>query len=83
MNKKAGIGLAVLSAIGIFIVGFMFINFLMPEITQFRTNMSCSDVNNIYNGTKILCLITDAVVPYYILLVVSIGLGAITSRLVL
>ena len=82
MNKKAGIGLAILSTIGIFIIGFMFLNFLMPEVTQFRADMSCASPDDIHDGVKILCLITDTVVPYWILLILSIGLGAITSRLI-
>jgi len=82
MNKKAALGLAILSMIGIFIVGFMFLNFLMPEITQFRTDMNCADASNIHDGTKVLCLITDATVPYWILLILSIGLGAITDKII-
>ena len=82
MNKNGGIGLAILSTIGIFIIGFMFLNFLMPEVTQFRADMSCASADDIHDGVKILCLITDTVVPYWILLILSIGLGAITSRLI-
>ena len=82
MNKKAGIGLAILSTIGIFIIGFMFLNFLMPEVTQFRADMNCASPDEIHDGGKILCLISDTVVPYWILLILSIGLGAITSRFV-
>ena len=82
MNKKGGIGLAILSTIGIFIIGFMFLNFLMPEVTQFRADMSCASADEIHDGGKILCLISDTVVPYWILLILSIGLGAITSRLI-
>ena len=82
INKKGGLGLAILSTIGIFIIGFMFLNFLMPEVTQFRTDMNCASADDIHDGVKILCLITDTVVPYWILLILSIGLGAITSRFV-
>jgi len=82
MNKKGTLGLALLSMIGIFIVGFMFLNFLMPEVTQFRADMNCADAANIHDGTKILCLITSATVPYWILLILSIGLGAITSKII-
>ena len=82
INKKGSLGLAILSTIGIFIVGFMFLNFLMPEVTQFRVDMNCASADTIHDGVKILCLITDTVVPYWILLILSIGLGAITSRLI-
>ena len=82
MNKNGGIGLAILSTIGIFIIGFMFLNFLMPEVTQFRADMNCASADEIHDGTKILCLVSDLTVPYWILLILSIGLGAITSRLI-
>ena len=82
INKKGSLGLAILSTIGIFIIGFMFLNFLMPEVTQFRVDMNCASADTIHDGVKILCLITDTVVPYWILLILSIGLGAITSRLI-
>ena len=52
MNKKGGIGLAILSTIGIFIIGFMFLNFLMPEVTQFRADMSCASADEIHDGGK-------------------------------
>ena len=82
MNKRGTLALAILSTIGIFVVGFMLLNFLMPEVTQFRTEMNCASADTIKDGTKILCLITDTVVPYYILLILSIGIGAVTSRMV-
>jgi len=82
MKKAQSMGLAIISAIGIFIIGFMFLNFLMPEITQFRTSMSCASPDDITDGAKVLCLVTDATVPYFILLVLSISIGAITSKVV-
>ena len=81
-NKRGGFGLAILSMIGIFIVGFTLLNFLMPEVTQFRTDMNCADASTIHDGTKVLCLITDTVVPYWILLILSIGLGGILNRVI-
>ena len=82
MNKRGGFGLAILSMIGIFIVGFTLLNFLMPEVTQFRTDMNCASADTIHDGTKVLCLITDTVVPYWILLILSIGLGGILNRVI-
>jgi len=82
MNKRGQtLGLAILSSIAIFIIGFMFLNFLMPEITTFRTDMNCASYDTIHDGTKILCLISDATVPYFILLILSLSFGAIISRL--
>lgn len=82
MNKKGQtMGLAILSAIFILLVGLMVVNFLMPEITNFRVNMSCSDASGIHDGVKILCLITDGAIPYWIVLIFSLAIGGITARL--
>lgn len=82
INKKGQtMGLAIINAIFIFVVGLMILNFLMPEITQARVDLSCSDTENISDGTKLMCLMTDATVPYWVLLVFSLGIGVITARL--
>jgi len=80
MNKVGGIGLSILGMIGILIVGLMLTNFLMSEVTTFRTSMNCSDTENIHDGNKILCLIGDITVPYWIYLILALGIGAITAR---
>lgn len=74
-------GLAILSFLAVLIIGLMFVNFLLPEVTTFRTDMSCSSADTISDGTKLLCLFGDATVPYVIVLIISLGIGAITSRL--
>ena len=74
-------GIAILSAIVIFIIGIMCINFLMPEVSTARINLSCDDAANISDGTKFLCLIVDTQIPYFIWLVFSISMGAILSRM--
>lgn len=73
-------GLAILSALAVFIIGLMFVNFIMPEVTTFRTAMSCSD-STISDGAKLLCLFGDVTVPYVIVTILSLAVGAITSRL--
>ena len=82
MNKKAGIGLSILGMLGILLIGFMLTNFLMGEVTSFRTSMNCADADNIHDGNKILCLIGDIAVPYWIYLVLALGLGAIIAKVV-
>ena len=67
----------------ILIVGFMMINFLTPEISNFRTNINCADGSSISDGTKLICLVTDTTVPYWIWLIVSVSFGAILMRLTL
>lgn len=81
-NKKGQtMPLAILSAIAIFIIGFIFINFLLPEVTDFRDNIGCSDASSISDGAKVLCLIGDGIIPYVILGVISLGGGVILSRM--
>jgi len=74
-------GLAVLSFLAVLVIGLTFVNFLMPEISTFRANMNCADESSISDGTKLLCLFGDATIPYVIVLIVSLGIGAITARL--
>jgi len=82
MNKKGQtMGIAILSAVVIFIIGIMCINFILTEVTNARTNLSCSSADTISDGSKLLCLIVDTNVPYFIWLVFSISMGAILSRM--
>ena len=80
-NKKGNISLAILSALAVFICGFLFINFLTPEIDTFRTAMDCSSVATITDGQKLVCLGGGLVVPYFIIGLISLAIGGITARL--
>jgi hypothetical protein len=83
MNKKgSSLGLAILSFLGIIIIGIMFVNFLMPEVTTFRDAMSCSDAANIGDGVKVTCLIGDATIPVFIAGILSLAIGVIARRFV-
>lgn len=82
-NKKGQtMGLAVISALAVLIVGLMFVNFLMPEVTQFRVDMDCTN-SSISDGSKLTCLVGDVAVPYVIIVILSLATGAITARLAL
>ena len=82
INKKGQtMGIAILSAFVIFIIGMVSINFVLTDVSDARINLSCSDADNISDGTKFLCLIIDTNVPYFIWLVFSISLGAILVRM--
>ena len=82
-NKGQSLGLAIMSGIFVLIIGLMCVNFLMPSITDFRTELNCASPDDITDGTKLLCLVTDATVPYWIMLVFSVVIGGITARLLL
>ena len=82
MNKKGQtLALAIMSSLLFMIVGFMLVNFLMPEVTNARANMSCSDYSNINDGVKLFCLATDSVVPYFIVAIFSLIIGSINSMM--
>ncbi len=84
MKYKKGqtLGLAIMLAIIIFIVGFLMINFLKDQVTQTRIDLNCASPDDITDGTKLLCLAIDSTVPYWILLIFSISIGLITERFV-
>lgn len=84
MNKKAQtFGIAVLSTIFIVLIGFATINFLFDPITDLRTTLDCTNAAGISDGTKLLCLVTDIVIPYWVYLIFAIAIGAITARMYL
>ena len=84
MNKKGqSLGLAIMSFIFIIIAGFVMINFLTGEVTRSRVDMACSDVDSIEDGNKLFCIILNATIPYYIWIILSVGIGAVTIRYVL
>ena len=82
-NKKGGMGIAIILSIFIFIVGMGVVNLIMPEVTTFRTGLSCADASSISDGTKLTCLVGDMVVPYFILLVISLAGGFLIEKLAL
>ena len=81
MNKKGSWGLAIISAIMIFLIGMVVVNLLKPDITTFRLAMDCATPSAISDGTKLTCLMGDLTIPYFIIVVFSIAGGAIMSRL--
>ena len=80
-NKRGQtLGLSIISSFVILIIGLVVINLLTPSVDSTREDLSCSDVDNISDGTKILCLVVDLTVIYWILIIFSVILGGITSR---
>ena len=83
-NKGQTIGVAIIVAIMFFMVGMMVLNFLMPEVTRARsiTNLNCSD-STISDGSKLTCLMVDTIIPYFMLLVLSVAIGKVTERVLM
>lgn len=82
MNIKAQtLGMGIIVAIFIFIIGMVCVNFLKSEVTTARTNLNCEDTANISDGTKLTCLAVDITVFYWIIIILSIAGGIITARM--
>jgi len=64
-NEAQTLGIAIITAIFIFIIGMVALTFLLDEVTTATTDLQCS-VANISDGTKLLCLAVDSTVPYWI-----------------
>lgn len=79
MNKRGNVFLGVALGLFIFIMGILFLPFLTDDITTVRTLLDCSNVAGITDGTKLMCLNIDALVPYFIWFIVSVGLGYLSS----
>ena len=76
MNKRGLIIFSVIIGLFIYICGILFLPFLADDIVTFREGLSCSSSTLTY-GTMIACLLGDLVVPNFIWLIVSLGIGYI------
>ena len=81
-NKKAQgtILFSVLIAIMLFFVGMLAISFIESAISGARTDNTCSAPAT--DGTKLLCLLFDGVIPYFFVAIISIAGGAIINRFI-
>ncbi|MFP4457166.1 MAG: hypothetical protein ACLFPS_05845 [Clostridia bacterium] len=82
MNKKGLLGVTILTTIAILIVGLVTVNFLFSEVDTFRAGLNCASPDSISDGTKILCLVGDITIPYYIYIIFALALGGILIRVV-
>ena len=82
MNKRGqSLGIGIMSAIFVFIIGIMFINFIMPEVSTARVELNCADATAISDGVKLTCLAIGSTIPYWIILIFSLAIGFITARM--
>jgi len=82
MKKKGqSLAIGIMSFIFVFIVGMLFLNFLLPEVSTARVDLNCADASAISDGTKLLCLAIGTTVPYWIIIIFGISIGFVTARL--
>ncbi len=84
MKKKGEGGLAIVTAIFIFIVGMSAINLFKDDITLSRTinGINCVDSSAISDGFKLTCLGFDLIIPISIILVISVSTGLIVNKFI-
>jgi len=81
-SKKGQLGIAIISALAVFICGFAILNLILPEVSDFRANIGCDSVATLSDGAKLLCLVgADLTIPLIILGILSLAIGGITARL--
>jgi len=81
-NHAQTLAISIITAVVVLIIGLMVINFVKDEVTDARTNLNCESAATISDGTKVLCLVIDIQVVYWIWIIFSIVIGGITSRFV-
>jgi len=74
MNKKANIFMGLVVFLLIYVTGVLFLPFFTDDITTTRNQLDCTNTT-ISDGTKLMCLGTDILVPYIILFIISAGFG--------
>ena len=75
--------LTIISSIFVFIIGMLVLNFIMPTVDDTRIALNCADASAISDSTKLLCLSIDGLIPYWIILIFSVVIGSIVSRMYL
>ena len=78
MNKKGNMffGIAIFTLIYFF--GILFIPFITDDITTARVDLDCTN-SSITDGTKMNCLLTDVLTPYFIIFIIAAAGGYLIS----
>lgn len=82
MNKVGGgFLMALVVAALLFFFGMLVVNFIKPDVSIATSSagLDCDNIN-ISDGAKVTCLGIDLVVPYFIVLVISVAGGFVASR---
>lgn len=78
INKRGqGIFIGVIIALLIYVAGILFLPLAKDIVDSSRTDSSCSTPASISDGSKILCLMFDGAIPYFLWFIVSIAFGVI------
>ncbi len=85
MRSKHGqsMGLAIMGLIFFVIMGLASVNFFFDEVDTARSELNCANADDITDGTKLLCLVVDLSIPYWIWIILSVGVGFVLVKLAL
>ena len=82
MNKRGGsLFFGLIVGLMIFTVGMIVMNFIKDDVTTARTDLDCANPS-ISDGSKLTCLGVDFVVPYGIILILSVAGGLAFGRFI-
>lgn len=84
MNRRGQTAfLGIIFGIMIFIAGTLFLSFISERVTDLMgtTGVDCDNSLN-SDGIKGVCLISELIVPYFIIIFASIAGGLILGRLI-
>jgi hypothetical protein len=79
MKRKGNIFFGAVVGLIIFVFGVLIIPFFADDITTTRVALDCTNTS-IYDGTKLTCLGTDLVIPYFIWFFVSVAVGYFVGK---
>lgn len=79
-DKRGSIFLGFIFAIFFFMIGMWMLPFMKDTVTDSRTDLDCTN-SSISDGNKVVCLIVDAGVPYFIIAILMFVGGLIGREL--
>lgn len=82
MNKKGALFLSIIIAGMLFMSGMVLLNYLKTEVssTTSASGLNCDSASTISDGVKLTCLITDSVIPVFIISLISVAGGIIIGK---
>ena len=78
-GKKGNIFFGISVFFLVYVFGVLFIPFIADDITTTRQELDCTN-SSITDGAKLNCLLTDVLMPYFILFFISASAGFLIGR---
>lgn len=74
MNNKGSIFMGITVALIVWIFGMLILPFMLDDVSTFRLDMDCVNAS-ISDVSKLVCVMGDSLIPYFIWTVISLALG--------